>query len=327
MNNNEKCCQFSDPDGNHCPNLGENSDYCYWHNPDIDKTQDDVKTRLEDYAKTGGFLRGILLKKTQLTGIDLVHHHSKNGYDFSYADFYRANLHNAHLFNCTLNNVSLMKADLREANLHRAKLNNANLLGVRWQGSKIEKIQLGEHLLQQRQAKQAYKNDDQIAAIDYLEQAEEIYRDIRKHAEQEGMFTLSGELIQKELTMRRLQLPRYSSQRFFSKLIDIFCGYGEAPLRIVSFSLALITCCAFIYMFTGLNFEGEIQYLEFDYSFEKNSEIFFSSLYYSVVTFTTLGYGDFTPVGISRAVAAFEAFTGSFTIALFVVVFVKKMTR
>ncbi|WP_373689732.1 ion channel [Rheinheimera sp.] len=40
-----------------------------------------------------------------------------------------------------------------------------------------------------------------------------------------------------------------------------------------------------------------------------------------------MGYGDITPIGVSRLVAAVEAFTGSFTIALFVVVFVKKMTR
>ena len=51
------------------------------------------------------------------------------------------------------------------------------------------------------------------------------------------------------------------------------------------------------------------------------------AIYYTLVTFTTLGYGDFTPVGLSRIFAAFEAFTGSFTLALFVVVFVKKMTR
>ncbi|MGK0441311.1 MAG: voltage-gated potassium channel Kch [Pseudohongiellaceae bacterium] len=51
-------------------------------------------------------------------------------------------------------------------------------------------------------------------------------------------------------------------------------------------------------------------------------------MYFSVVTFTTLGYGDLTPSsGVSRALAAIEAFAGSFTIALFVVVFVKKMTR
>ena len=33
-------------------------------------------------------------------------------------------------------------------------------------------------------------------------------------------------------------------------------------------------------------------------------------IYYSVVTFTTLGYGDFYPVGLARAMAALEALTG-----------------
>jgi len=39
------------------------------------------------------------------------------------------------------------------------------------------------------------------------------------------------------------------------------------------------------------------------------------------------GYGDLVPIGAARPIAAFEAFTGNFTMALFVVVFVKKMTR
>ncbi|WP_370659884.1 ion channel [Paraglaciecola algarum] len=43
-----------------------------------------------------------------------------------------------------------------------------------------------------------------------------------------------------------------------------------------------------------------------------------------MVTFTTLSYGDFIPVGTSRAIAAIEAFIGSFTIALFIGLFVKK---
>ena len=49
--------------------------------------------------------------------------------------------------------------------------------------------------------------------------------------------------------------------------------------------------------------------------------------YFSIVTISTVGYGDIAPVGISRLFAALEAFTGSFSMALFVVVFVKKMTR
>ena len=40
------------------------------------------------------------------------------------------------------------------------------------------------------------------------------------------------------------------------------------------------------------------------------------SLYYSVVTFTTLGYGDYYPVGIGRALAAIEALVGYIVLGL-----------
>jgi hypothetical protein len=89
----------------------------------------------------------------------------------------------------------------------------------------------------------------------------------------------------------------------------------------------MIILCAFLYTITGLNYQGELHVFNSAADFKDTMNLFLSCLYYSVVTFTTLGYGDFTPVGLSRAIAAFEAFSGSFTIALFVVVFVKKMTR
>ena len=112
-----------------------------------------------------------------------------------------------------------------------------------------------------------------------------------------------------------------------SKLIDIFCGYGEEPLRVVLFSLLLILLCAICYFFLGVVSGGELLQFNPADNFWHQLKLFGTCLYYSVVTFTTLGYGDITPIGWSRLFAAFEAFTGSFTIALFVVVFVKKMTR
>ena len=118
-----------------------------------------------------------------------------------------------------------------------------------------------------------------------------------------------------------------SDERHNSKAIDLFCGYGEEPIRIVGFSILLIFICAILYSLTGLNYHGEFYIFDVNAPLSQNIHWFFSCLYYSIVTFTTLGYGDFTPIGVSRAIAAFEAFTGSFTIALFVVVFVKKMTR
>lgn len=325
-------CQYQDPEKEKpshfsCDEQANDSGYCYWHDKNIDKTGPEVKSLLEQYAQNGGLLRGIFLTRANLDDVDLVNHNQKIGYDFSYADFYHASIIGGHLFNIKLKDASIMKADLRDANLNCANLENANMLGVKWTGSKFENIKFGKKIKQELAAKKAQQQKNQRESLDFLEQAEEIYRDLRKHSEREGIFTLSGDFIQKELTMRRLQLPRFSIKRTLSKLVDIFCGYGEAPLRIIGLSIAIIFVCAVIYAFTGLSYNGIVQEMSKEQSLQQNINFFFSSLYYSVVTFTTLGYGDFTPVGISRAIAAIEAFTGSFTIALFVVVFVKKMTR
>ncbi len=332
MNQIKLLCQYQDPDSTKqqaycCQGEANSSGYCYWHDKDIDKSGMEVKQRLEEYAQGGGMLRGIILSRAQLQGIDLVNHHKKVGYDFSYADFYHANLKSGHLFNINMQHASIMKADLRDSNLNCANLEDTNMLGVKWTGSKFENVKIGKKLKQETLAKHELGQGNQQASVDYLEQAEEIYRDLRKHAEHEGIFTLSGYFIQKELTMRRLQLPKYSVKRNVSKMVDLFCGYGEAPLRIIGLSMVIILVCAIIYTFTGLSFQDSVQAVSSEQTIEQNLALFASSLYYSVVTFTTLGYGDFTPVGISRAIAAIEAFTGSFTIALFVVVFVKKMTR
>ncbi|GIU30011.1 hypothetical protein TUM4644_28780 [Shewanella colwelliana] len=138
---------------------------------------------------------------------------------------------------------------------------------------------------------------------------------------------MAGEYLRKELTMRRHQMPKFSHTRMVSKFVDLFCGYGEAPIRVIGFSMGLIFICALLYLFTGLSYDGNIHVFNLNNGLSANLTLFFNCVYYSVVTFTTLGYGDFTPIGFSRAIAAIEAFTGSFTIALFVVVFVKKMTR
>ncbi|MFD2167019.1 ion channel [Thalassotalea euphylliae] len=327
MSKNNSLCQYTDESGCQCREPANDTGFCYWHDKTADKSGDNVKDDFETYVKSGGLLRGVILKRANLANIDLVNHRKKNGYDFTHADFYRADLQNAHMFNINLTNASLMKADLRCANLNCATLQDTNLLGARWADSKIENIKIGKRLRQEQQARQAVKARKNEEAIDLFEQAEEIYRDLRKHAEHEGIFMLAGRFIQKELTMRRMQLPKYSIKRISSKVVDLFCGYGEAPVRIVGISICMIIVCAFLYLFTGLNYQGEIHSFNPDATLAENAKLFLGCLYYSVVTFTTLGYGDFAPIGFSRAIAAMEAFTGSFTIALFVVVFVKKMTR
>jgi len=95
----------------------------------------------------------------------------------------------------------------------------------------------------------------------------------------------------------------------------------------VLFSIIMILTCSLVFFFIGIEFAGDLVSYQANALTWENLTSYAKCLYFSVVTFTTLGYGDFIPLGMARVVSAIEAFTGSFTIALFVVVFVRKMTR
>ncbi len=324
---NTEVCKYVNHLGERCSAPVHSSEFCYWHDHSIEKTAPDSAEKLEEYARNGGMMHGISLKNANLKNLNLVRRGKKYGFDLTGADLYRADLQGAHLFNIVLIRGSLMKANLSHANIHCAHLQECNLLGVKFKDTKIEHIKTGREIIQENRAREFEEQGDQRQANDYYEQAEEVYRNLRKASEQQGLFTLAGPYLRKELTMRRFQAPPYSANRLYSKVVDLFCGYGEDPLRVVFFSLLLIFISSLFYYVFGLRFAGEYQVFSIHTSLESNIIFFFECLYYSVVTFTTLGYGDFIPVGLSRLVAAIEAFTGSFTIALFVVVFVKKMTR
>lgn len=324
---NAHTCQYTDKHNQQCTEQDVGTGLCFWHEPSIDKTGMELSERLEHFAKKGGVLRGVKLKYANLKNVNLIHQGHTIGYDMSDADLYRANMDGAHLFSINLAGASLMKANLKDANLRCANLHNCNLLGTKLQGSKLDNIEIGEHVHQEGIAAELDKDDNRQSAADYYEQSEEIYRNLRKAAEAEGLMVLAGQCCHKELTMRRKQFDKFSRQRLSSKLVDIFCGYGERPANIILFSLALIFVCAVLYFLVGIQAnEGFIQFST-NKSFSRNLSDFFASIYFSVVTFTTLGYGDINPVGYSRLIASIEAFVGSFALALYVVVFVKKTTR
>ncbi|MCP5325169.1 MAG: pentapeptide repeat-containing protein [Oceanospirillaceae bacterium] len=320
-------CQHQFRDNSLCPLPEHANGLCFWHDPKADKTTPDVKARLEELARNGAKLEGFILTRADLQNINLVQHGVKGGYSLCHGDLYRADLRGAHLFHIDLSGTSLMKADCRDANLHFANLSGCNLLGARFDHAKIENIEWGKALLQEEKGFEYARAGDKNNALDQFEQAEEICRNLRKVSERQGLFELAGKFFYEEMQMRRYQMPELSFQRFISKLVDVFCGYGEKPLRVIVFSLALIALCALLFFVLGVQGQDHFIRLDFNDSLYLNIEDLLRSFYMSVVTFTTLGYGDITPVGWSKIVAAFEAFTGSFTLALFVVVFVKKMTR
>jgi len=316
-------CQFKSADGHTCDDQVYKDNFCYWHNNDP-KTGKDLKLKLEQRAKTGVPMVGFSLYNCDLSGVDLVNHGDKNGYQLIYSDLYHANLSHAHCFSLDLTGSSLMKSDLSEANLQLANLNNTNLLGTKLKNTHLTNAIWGKYLPQEIKAN---KTVELKKRDDLFQEAEETYRNLRKAMEGQGLFEIAGIFFRKEMIMARRQLPRGSFKRTISKMVDLFCGYGELPMRVVMFSMMEILSFALMFYILGINTENGIHISNLSSSVSSNFTEFGNSLYFSIVTFTTLGYGDIIPMGFSRAIAALEAFLGSFTIALFVVVFVKKMTR
>ena len=319
-------CKYKYKNGHTCEGERTNDGYCRWHSPLIEKGgPDDVKA-IEEWAHSGRSMEGFHLKGADLHGINLVCP-DEEGYDMTDAVLDRANLDHAHLFHLNLSGSSLLKTDLTGASLNFADLTNTNLLGVIFNDARIEHIKWGSEVLQEQEGFAAMKSGEKNRAKDQHEQAEEIYRNLRKSTESRGQFETAGHFFYKEMIMRRRQMQRWSSQWLFSKLVDYFCGYGEKPMRVVFFSIIVIMISAVFYFSLGVNHGDAILGLNFQNSFLRNLYEFGNCIYFSVVTFTTLGYGDMTPTPLARPVVTIEAFVGSFTLALFVVVFVKKMTR
>ena len=286
--------------------------------------QANVKEQLMDRARTGAPMHEFSLPNGDYSHINLVNRSSKTGYQLHNADCYHSDFSHAHCFKLDFSGSSLMKANFSRANLHCANLTNCNLLGTNFDGAKLEHVIWGDTAVQEQQANNIAKPEEKI---DLYQQAEEVYRNLRLVSEKQGLFEVAGNFFQREMVMRRKQMPFLSVNRIISKAVDIFCGYGEQPIRVVAFTLSVMTAFTFMFFFNGLLYNGETIAFDSQASFMQNVSELLSCAYFSIVTFTTLGYGDITPIGSSRLLAAIEALFGSFTLALFVVVFVKKMTR
>ena len=317
-------CEYVGPSERRCPEAAqEGSALCFWHDRHTAKDGEDIKQQLEQKARKRESMEGYELSFARLEDAYLMEA------DFSYANLSRVNLTNGHLFGINLKGARLFKVNFERANLKEAILDGADLLGANLDDADMERVNWGANrkIRNHREAEELEAHGDTTGTrAKYLE-AEEIYRSLRKSYDAAGTSDLAGEFFYQEMVVKRKQMPLFSINRFWSKLVDILCAYGEIPYRIIGSSIGYIVFNAFIFCLFGMEHKNQVYAFHLNASLLEDLRIFGYALYYSVVTFTTLGYGDFIPVGWSRLFAALEAFNGAFMIALFILAFIKKMTR
>lgn len=152
--------------------------------------------------------------------------------------------------------------------------------------------------------------------------------------------------------VRECRFKKSIEKRYLKKALmfvfDITSDYGECPKKVFYSGVAIIFLWAFFYLLAGINGPSSelllscsqnhptlalncvevTESVEIGISGPAPWSNFPSHLYYSVVTFTTLGYGDFSPqAGPSRFLSAVEAVLGLIFTSLFLATVIKKYAR
>ena len=249
-------------------------------------------------------LEGFEFLGADLSHSDLTHCNLKG------SDLTRAKLVNSRLWNTDLTGANLTEADLTGSDLSNACLHNTKL----WHAN----IKDVKSLSVRNFSPRALLNVGAKIDEEGLVSSEESYRALKNYFLQNGMYNDASWAAFKEKTMERLMLKKNRSWHYIPSLfMDISCGYGEKPHRIVI--SALLTILGFALLFWSFGgIESSVN--------PAGTLIWSDYLYYSAVTFTTVGYGDLIPKASSlfRLMAATEAFLGVFLTGLFIFTLARK---
>ncbi|WP_099211172.1 pentapeptide repeat-containing protein [Thermococcus henrietii] len=308
-----------------------------------------VNLRYADVSE--GNLSGANLEWASLVGVDLssakLDGANLTNADIRNADLTGANLDEATLSFANLEGTSLIRASLNGAELYGASLNGTNLLGADFRGARLYGAEFDgaknvEHAIfddiavEEKEGDEFRKKKDFERAYDSYSKALEVYLDLKRIFRTKGLYDRASVYSVGEWRVRgKLQLiasrvQNHSSTRFLpltgggklgvvegtlryvtNRLYGITSLYGESPLRVLLTTVTIILAYALIFCVSGTIRVGSPR----------------DCLYFSIVTFTTVGYGDITPVPSHRLLAASEAFIGAFMLSFFVVVMSRKLIR
>ena len=311
---------------------------CFWHESGPKSREELAAHRpAPDERLDGADLRG-----ADLAGVSWLRDRSLVGADFTGATLRGADLTGVDCRRATFDRVDARGARFDAADAEGAMFDNADLRGASLDGAKLYRTGFTDVRLDRGTDfgdRVVYENaigvEDRQTRVARLEAASWTYRELRRLFERDALPRRARACYLGEKSTRRraawargeyLHALKLEGSRWLMR-------YGTSPTRVVTSSAVVMVGWAILYPLTGgLNTTSGT------YAFEdpvrdvvtatplQLANVFYNGLYFSAVTFATLGYGDIQPIGpLARALAGIEALLGSLLMALLLFVLTRRV--
>lgn len=263
----------------------------------------------------GSFLDQVKMSRCAFIGTDLSDA-NLTGASFTYCDFVGADLSRASLTRSKCAHTSFSFSDLRGAQLVEAVFRDTDFMGTAlWRANLWNADISGAAHIKKKNFNHPSKPEDPRRAR-MLESdpkvALECYRTVKHYFYEKGLVEDGSWAGYRELTMERKVFYRARDIRYVpSLLMDLLSGYTEKPNRAILAAMCIILIFGLIYYLTGAlrpTLDTQIPINLWD------------SIYFSFITFTTVGFGDFVPKPSAwvRMLVCIEAFSGPFMSGLYI---------
>lgn len=249
--------------------------------------------------------------------LSLIHF---EGATLRHATFQDGKIHDCFFENADLTHTNFKNASINSCNFHEAdatgmiitgsSLTNSNFTETKLRDINLSTVITGQATIFDKKFKEELNKNYHIAAIQY--------KQLSQMCKNSSLFSEADHYHYREMVCRRKQTKWYNPFRFLSFLFgDLSCKYGTSVVRILSWMLIVIFGFAIYHYFAQ----------DLAYYSEPIRTSLEQCIYFSITTFSTVGYGDFHPVGKLLALSATEGILGIILTSLFTVIVARKIIR
>lgn len=304
-----RSCQFNNIKFNNCSFSGTSFLNCDFNNISFENCF---------FYNSNGDI-SIFNNKTKFKNCCFTSCHMENSI-FQSVNFYNVTFMNTNLKNSIFSEIYMDKVYITDSDCRSFKILSPDINEFKFDDNFLTKFDEYTFIDKIRIDKN-YKKTYEIAS--------KIYMDFASKFEANRLRDNCGEYYYLSKCMENKSLSGINKIK--SSIFWLLCGYGERPTYALITSLEIVLVFAIIYMITGISVGGYI--IDYKLALEYGTFMpdlipdFMQSLYFSIVTFTTVGYGDITPIGSSTVLSGIEMLLGVTMVGVWTATLARKITR